>query len=141
MKRLTDVTSSWRLGQNTGMHYDARDFRRANAATGCALDFLEQAKKLLYGTWPNRLWFSDSLVCSAPVGLPVRNGEAGTRSLNFVPQLFRGAKQTQMILTGMSSRLCDEARTREFRSWSDYTGKLPRHLRIQNCVKSVVINC
>lgn len=119
MKRFIDVTSSWRLGQNTGMHYDARDFRRANAATGSAPDFLAQGKKMLYGTWSNRIWFSDPPVCSAPVRLPVRNGEARTRSLNFVPQLFRGAKQTQMILTSMYSRLCDEARTIKFRSWSD----------------------
>jgi len=47
MKRFIDVTSSWRLGQNTGMHYDARDFRRANAATGCAPDFLEQGGKIV----------------------------------------------------------------------------------------------
>ena len=49
--------------------------------------------KLLYGTWSNRIWFPDPPVCGAPVRLPVRNGEAKTRSLNFVPQLFRGAKQ------------------------------------------------
>jgi len=46
-------------------------------------------------------------------------------------------KQTQMILTSMYSRLCDEARTRKFRSWSDYTGKLLGHLRIQNCAVKV----
>jgi hypothetical protein len=123
MKHFIDVTSSWRLGQNTGMHYDARDFAELTQPLDVRPISWNKGKKLLYGTWPNRVWFSDPLVCSAPVRLPVRNGEARTRSLNFVPQLFRGAKQTPMLLTGMSPRLCDEACTREFRSWSDYTGK------------------
>jgi hypothetical protein len=30
------------------------------------------------------------------------------------------------------SRLCEEARARKFRSWSDYTGRLLAHLQTQS---------
>jgi hypothetical protein len=49
MKRFIAVTSSWRLGQNTGMHYDARDSAELTQRLDVRPIFWNKVVKLSYG--------------------------------------------------------------------------------------------